>query len=54
MLLTCTQLCFVGAMCASAQSMEYFSAAQFTLARSALSLPFIYLLAKTRGRRCES
>ena len=48
-LLMCAQLCFVGAMCASAQSMEYFSAAQFTLARSALSLPFVYLLAKTRG-----
>ena len=33
----------------SAQSMNYFSAAQFTLARCAISLPFIYLLARVRG-----
>lgn len=48
-LLTLAQVCFVGAMCASAQSMNYFSAAQFTLARCAVSLPFIYLLARFRG-----
>jgi len=48
-LLTCAQACFVGAMCMSAQSMNYFSAAQFTLARCAISLPFIYLLARARG-----
>ena len=49
LLLTCAQACFVGAMCMSAQSMNYFSAAQFTLARCAISLPFIYLLARVRG-----
>lgn len=48
-MLALAQGCFVGAMCASARSMEYFSAAQFTLARCAVSIPFIYLLARTRG-----
>lgn len=48
-LLTLAQACFVGAMCLSAQSMNYFSPAQFTLTRSLMSLPLIYLLARTRG-----
>jgi drug/metabolite transporter (DMT)-like permease len=48
-LLTLAQACFVGATCLSAQSMSYFSPAQFTLTRSLMSLPLIYLLARTRG-----
>ena len=47
--LIAAQACFVGAMCLSSQSLNYFSAPQFTLARGAMSLPFIYLLARTSG-----